>query len=59
VEFVRRVYSSQLVSSVVDLLASTSVTPKPTPTEYRLVYRTKTDFRTFAKKLELMEDFKV
>lgn len=59
VEFVRRVYSSQLVNSVTDLLAQTSETPKPTPIEYRLVYRTKTDFRNYAKKLEIMEDFKV
>jgi hypothetical protein len=53
------VYSSQLVNSVTELLAVTSETPKPTPLEYRIVYRTKADFRIFAKKLEIMEDFKV
>lgn len=58
-EFVRRVYSSQLVNSVTELLAVTSETPKPTPVEYRLIYRTKVDFRNFAKKLEIMEDFRV
>lgn len=63
VTFVRRVYSSQLVNSVEELKRITAVVGNTTTTkdnvEYRLTYRTKADFRIFAKKLEIMEDFRV
>ncbi|ODM99224.1 Alpha-1,3-mannosyl-glycoprotein 2-beta-N-acetylglucosaminyltransferase, partial [Orchesella cincta] len=58
VAFVKRVYSSQLVSSVEELKRVTNSTPATDPTEFRLTYRTKVDFRIFAKKLEIMEDFR-
>lgn len=59
--FVKRVYSSQLVGSVDELKRVTAgnVTTPRNQTEYRLTYRTKAEFRIFAKKLEIMEDFRV
>jgi len=57
---VRRVYSSQLVKSVPELMAATADSPDYTRNiEYRLVYRNQIEFRNFAKKLGLMDDFKV
>lgn len=61
-EFVKRVYSSHLLNSVDELKRMTENKSGASPVEqveYRLTYRTKADFRIFAKKLEIMEDFRV
>ncbi|CAG7730931.1 unnamed protein product [Allacma fusca] len=58
VEFVRRVYSSQIVQSVKELVATIEKGP-PTTAEFRLTYRTREGFTLLAKKLEIMEDLRV
>jgi alpha-1,3-mannosyl-glycoprotein beta-1,2-N-acetylglucosaminyltransferase len=57
VEFVRRVYSSQIVQSVKELQ---SIIEKGVPetAEFRLTYRTREGFTLLAKKLEIMEDLR-
>ena len=67
VDFVRKVYSTRVVGSVQDLVALTQPQPQPhdpsqppqPPQDFRLSYRTKSDFRKIALQLEIMEDLKV
>lgn len=55
--FVRKVYSSQIVQSINEL--QQLITPDtPITTEFRLTYRTREGFKSLAKKLEIMEDFR-
>jgi len=58
IDFVKRVYSSQVLPSVTELVNLTSNSKIPTTDEYRLVYRTQTDFRDYAKRLDIMEDLR-
>jgi alpha-1,3-mannosyl-glycoprotein beta-1,2-N-acetylglucosaminyltransferase len=58
VDFVKRVYSSQVVGSVNELTKLTTDSKNNSGVEYRLVYRTQTDFRDFAKRLDIMEDLR-
>jgi hypothetical protein len=58
-DFVKRVYSSQVVASVDELNKLTKDTETPSSAEFRLTYRTKKEFTTFAKRLEIMDDLRV
>ena len=58
VEFVRRVYSSQIVQNVKELESIISA-GAPKTAEFRLTYRTREGFALLARKLEIMDDLRV